>query len=173
MRFISTLSRLKLTGEGRFWFDLSYDATRVHRQILRTKFCCFLFAEKCCPETLLTTWRDSKCVTQRTAYCDIGTICTHNMAIRVGATSVQSAIHCLAQYVCRMWQIIVWHNFYRWRLGLPLTCDMKCDSEINHANFGEVRANIFRVLQSCDTTWSLELYLVVSVIAVQSYNRDY
>ena len=27
----------------RFWFDISYDARRVHRQMLRIKFCCFLF----------------------------------------------------------------------------------------------------------------------------------
>ena len=25
--------------------------------------------------------------------------------------------------------------FYKWRLGFLLTCDVKCDSEINHAIF--------------------------------------
>ena len=33
----------KTHREVRFWFDLSYDATRVHRQMLRITFCCFLF----------------------------------------------------------------------------------------------------------------------------------
>ena len=29
--------------EVRFWFDLSYDATKLHGQMLRMKFCYFLF----------------------------------------------------------------------------------------------------------------------------------
>ena len=33
----------KTHREGRFWFDLSYDVTGVHRQMLRIKFCWFLF----------------------------------------------------------------------------------------------------------------------------------
>ena len=33
----------KTYGEGRFWFDLSYDVTGVHRKMLRIKFCWFLF----------------------------------------------------------------------------------------------------------------------------------
>ena len=37
--------------------------------------------------------------------------------------SVQRTIHCLVQYVCRKWHIIVWHNYCRWRLGLSLTWD--------------------------------------------------
>ena len=33
----------KTYREVRFWFDLSHDATRVHRQMMRITFCCFLF----------------------------------------------------------------------------------------------------------------------------------
>ena len=130
--------------------NFSYNVTRMRRQILRIKFYCFLFAFPC-PKVLpwhlvnkMTGFRTL--VTQRMAYCDVGAIYAHNMATRVGMTSVQNEIHCLAQYVCRKWQIIVWHNFYRWWLELPHTWDMKCDCEINHANFLEVRANIFRVI---------------------------
>ena len=35
--------QVKTHQEVRFWFDLSYDATKVHGQMLRIKFCCFLF----------------------------------------------------------------------------------------------------------------------------------
>ena len=78
------------------------------------------------------------CVTYRTAFCDVATTCANNTATCVDVTWVQRTSHCLAQYVCRKWHIIVWHNFYKWRLGLSLTCDVKCDSEINHT---------FRVIQ--------------------------
>ena len=37
------IDQAKTQREVRFWFDLSYDATTVHGQMLRIKFCCFLF----------------------------------------------------------------------------------------------------------------------------------
>ena len=37
------IDQAKTHREVRFWFDLSYDATKVHGQMLRTKFYCFLF----------------------------------------------------------------------------------------------------------------------------------
>ena len=37
------IDQAKTHREVRFWFDLSYDATKVHGQMLRIKFCCFLF----------------------------------------------------------------------------------------------------------------------------------
>ena len=44
-----------------FWIDLSDDATRQHRQMLRiNSAACFSPAEKCCPETLFTKWWDRK-----------------------------------------------------------------------------------------------------------------
>ena len=35
--------QVKTHREVRFWFDVSYDATKVHWQMLRMKFCYFLF----------------------------------------------------------------------------------------------------------------------------------
>ena len=75
-------------------------------------------------------------------------MCAHKTATRVDVTSAQMVIHCFVYYFCRKWYITVWHNLYRWRLGLLLTCDMKCDSEIRHANFCEVKVNISRVIKS-------------------------
>ena len=45
----------KTHREVRFWFDLSYDSTRVHRRLLRIKFCCFLyvFCRKVLPRDLV------------------------------------------------------------------------------------------------------------------------
>ena len=37
------IDQAKTHREGRFWFDVSYDVTGVHRQMLRIKFCWFLF----------------------------------------------------------------------------------------------------------------------------------
>ena len=37
------IDQAKTHREVRFWFDLSYDATKVHVQMLRIKLCCFLF----------------------------------------------------------------------------------------------------------------------------------
>ena len=79
--------------------------------------------------------------------CDVAIICAHNTATRDDVTSAHMVLHCFVCYLCRKWHIIVWHNLYRWRLGLLLTCDMKCDSEIRHAKFCEVRVNIFLVIQ--------------------------
>ena len=139
----------KTHREVRFWFDLSYDATRMHRQILRITFCCFLFVfcRKVLPWVLVYKMAGFKTrATLSTAYCDVGMICAHKTATRVDVTSAHMVIHCFVYYLCWKWLIIAWHNLYRWRLGMLLTCDMKCDSEIWHANFYEVRANIFRVI---------------------------
>ena len=37
------IDQAKTHREGRFWFDLSYRVMGVHRQMLRIKFCWFLF----------------------------------------------------------------------------------------------------------------------------------
>ena len=102
--------------EVRLWFGLSYDTMRVHRQTLRIKFCCFLFVffRKVLPWDLVYKMATPKtCATWRTAYCDVGIICAHITATHVDVTSAPTTIHCLLQYLCRKWHIIVWYNFYR------------------------------------------------------------
>ena len=42
--------------------------------------------------------------------------------------------------------LLLLSDFYKWRLGLSLTCDVKHDLEINHADFCELRATIFQVI---------------------------
>ena len=143
------IDQAKTHREFRFWYDLSYDATIVHWQMSKIKLCCFLFVfcRKVLPWDVVYKMAVPKTRdTWRTAYCDVRIMCAHNTATHDDVTSAHMVIHCFVCYLCRKWHIIVWHNLYRGRLGLLLTCDMKCDSEIRHANFWEVRVNIFRVI---------------------------
>ena len=222
---VCCIDQIKTHREGRFWFDLSYDATWMHRQMLRIQFCyLFVFCWKVLPWDLVYKMAESKTRdTLHTVCCHVGTIiCSHNTETQlhslqtsgkfldlyrtggpvttwkiqvllvlqnfyrtsffstfrvpieglptgyflpdrtstttvfigpplfspledrgpvdfpmsvVDVTSAQMVIHCFVYYLCRKQHIIVWHNFYRWWLGLSLTCDMKYDSEIRHANF--------------------------------------
>ena len=111
----------KTNREIRFWSDLSYDATRVYRQMLRITFCCFLFifCRKVLPSDLVYKIMGFKTrATWRTRYCDVGIIWAHNTTLRVDVTSAQTIIYCLLQYLCQTRHIIVCYNFYRWRLRL-------------------------------------------------------
>ena len=82
--------QVKTHREVRFWFDLSYDATKVHGQMLRIKFCSFLFVfcRKVLPwDGVYKMARPKTRDTKRTAYCDVGIICAHNTTTRDNVTS--------------------------------------------------------------------------------------